>query len=77
MLIDFIEERPYVDFITNVQMFHRIDDETPESGDLDEITASTARSILVSAQASKHVINEITINDLEEETECSGLTANK
>ena len=77
VLIDFIEERPYVDFITNVQMFHRIDDETPESGDLDEITASTARSILVSAQASKHVINEITINDLEEETECSGLTANK
>jgi hypothetical protein len=72
VLIDFIEERPYVDFITNVKMFHRIDDTTPESGDLDEIVASTARSILVSALASKHVINEIVVTELEETAECGG-----
>jgi hypothetical protein len=72
VLIDFIEERPYVDFITNVKMFHRIDDTTPESGDLDEIVASTARSILVSALASKHVINEIITAELEEASACEG-----
>jgi hypothetical protein len=71
VLIDFIEERPYVDFITNVQLFHRIDEVTAESGDLDEIVASTARSILVSAQASKHEIVEIVVTPEEETSECS------
>jgi hypothetical protein len=70
VLIDFIEERPYVDFITNVQLFHRIN-ETTESGDLDEIVASTARSILVSAHASKHIIIEIAASEIEDASECS------
>jgi hypothetical protein len=73
VLIDFIEERPYVDFITNVEMYHKIDALTPESGDLDEIVASTARSILVSAQASKHDITEITIAELAETTDCGSI----
>jgi hypothetical protein len=76
VLIDFIEERHYVDFITDVQMFHRIDDETPESGDLDEIVASQARSILVSAQASRHEIIEIIASAVEEEEECKQSTLN-
>lgn len=59
-LIDFIEERPYVDFITDVAMYHRIDEKsTVESGDQEEIIASTARSILVSAPASKHQVLQI------------------
>jgi hypothetical protein len=74
VLIDFIEERPYVDFITNVQMFHRIKENGTESGDLDEIVASTARSILVSAQASKHVINEIVVPTIAEGAECEKTT---
>ena len=61
MLINFIEERYYVDFITEVLMFVKVDDTTAESGNLEEITASTARSILVSAPAAKHLIHEIII----------------
>jgi len=75
VLIDFIEERPYVDFITDVEMYQKVDDTTPESGDLDEITASTARSILVSAQASKHDIIEIVPEDVTAGTECSSAKA--
>jgi hypothetical protein len=59
VLINFIEERPYVDYITNVEMYQRVDDTSPESADQDEIIASTARSILVSAMPSKHAITEI------------------
>jgi hypothetical protein len=57
VLINFIEERYYVDFITDVFMYVNV--EGTESADLDEITASTARSILVSASASKHIIHEL------------------
>ena len=63
VLINFIEERYYVDFITDVFMFVKTDDTTNESGNLEEIAASTARSILVSAAASKHTIHKITISN--------------
>lgn len=56
VIIDFIEELPYVDFISEVQLFHKAGENAVESGDLDEVIASTARSILVSAHASKHAI---------------------
>jgi hypothetical protein len=59
VLINFIEERPYVDYITNVQMFHRTE-ATPNSiSDRDEITASTGMAILVSVPAAKHTIVKI------------------
>ncbi|MEO7314996.1 MAG: baseplate J/gp47 family protein, partial [Ginsengibacter sp.] len=64
VLINFIEERYYVDFITDVSMYVKVDDTTNESGNMEEITASTARSILVSAPASKHLIHEIVPQDL-------------
>lgn len=60
VLINFIEERSYVDYITDVKMYHRKEDGGTESSDTDIITASTAKSILVSAAASKHAIAEIT-----------------
>jgi hypothetical protein len=60
VLIDFIEERSYVDYITDVKMYHRVDETVAaESADTDTIEASTARSILVSAPAKKHSIAEI------------------
>lgn len=63
-LINFIEEQYYVDYITDVKMFVSIPDPASgtvtESEDREEITASTARSILVSVPADKHVINKIT-----------------
>ncbi len=58
-LINFIEEQYYVDFIEDVQMFQTIDEKTPGTTDLEVITASTVRSILVSAPAKKHLITEI------------------
>lgn len=70
VLINFIEERYYVDFITDVFMYVKVDDTTNESGDLDEITASTARSMLVSASASKHTIHEFTENESDTEVIC-------
>ncbi|GAB3422899.1 hypothetical protein [Niabella aquatica] len=64
-LINFVEEQYYVDYITDVKMFVAIPDPglgmVTESEDREEITASTARSILVSAPPDKHIINKITI----------------
>lgn len=73
VLINFIEERYYVDYITDVFMYVKVDDITPESADMDEITASTARSILVSAPASKHVIHPIDENEENVQEECMNI----
>ena len=71
VLINFIEERAYVDYITNVEMFQKVDEATPESGDLDVIEASTARSILVSVPADKHQIEEITVSETVQPEVCA------
>jgi len=57
-----------VDFITDVKMFVTVDETTSESANMEEISASTARSILVSVPASKHTIIPYTTteNTLEE-----------
>jgi hypothetical protein len=64
VLINFIEERYYVDFITDVKMKVIVGEIPTASDDMDEIIASTARSILVSVPASQHVINEIIESDV-------------
>ncbi len=58
-LINFIEERSYVDYITDVRMYHRTEAAPNAVIDTDEILPSTALSILVSVPASKHIITEI------------------
>lgn len=59
VLINFIEERPYVDFVKDVQMFHRVDILSTSTqwqlADREVIRASAARSILVS-----HPLHQIT-----------------
>lgn len=55
-LIDFIEEQHYVDFITEVEMYVKVKEGENESNDMEQIDASTARSILVSSPSSKHTI---------------------
>ncbi len=57
-IIDFIEEREYVDYLSHVELFVKINDHTAESDDMDTITASSARSILVSAPEHRHEITE-------------------
>lgn len=56
-LINFVEERPYVDYVTDFQMFHTVNG--TESKDLEEAEASTAISILVSAPAVQHQLRVI------------------
>jgi hypothetical protein len=69
VLIDFIEERPYVDVITDVQLFHTPGETAVESGDLDDVRASTARSVLVSSHASKHKFTVELQSSISEATE--------
>ncbi len=57
VLIDFIEELPYVDFLTDFELIH-----IKSSGEItkvDEAIASTARSILVSVPAIEHDLTVI------------------
>ena len=60
-LIDFVEERPEVDFVTDFQLYHKPDADAPEGDwtpvDIELIEATTARSILVSAP--RHLIEEV------------------
>jgi len=57
-LIDFVEERAYVDYVTDFKMYHT-DGNGKKSGDLDQAAASLPLSILVSAEASGHAITPI------------------
>ncbi len=54
ILINFIEERPYVDYLTRFKMFLRKNNVTIPV-DREEIEASTARSILVIAHKQLHI----------------------
>lgn len=81
-IIDFIEERPYVDFITDVLMSHDQNPDNEDAGDCEPpvvpanpefIEASTARSILVSVPAVRHFIGPVPAGDPESELSCPGL----
>lgn len=56
-LIRFIEDRPYVDYVTAVMLKQRVGGIL--GGDLEEAVATTARSVLTSAPPSQHVIGRI------------------
>lgn len=60
VLINFIEERSYVDHITCVKMYHYVNG-YKEGGDQEEIVATTPRSVLVSFEGTetnpKHIID--------------------
>jgi hypothetical protein len=65
VVIGFIEERPYVDFISQMKMHHRRGEADTNTTDLNFISASSARAILVSAK--EHGIslidNDLTCNE--------------
>jgi len=63
-LVDFVERQPYVDYVTDFQLFQDVPGQA-SSSDLDEAVGSTAVSMLVSAAASKH---EITLIDPAQDT---------
>ncbi len=57
-LINFVEERPYVDYVTDFKLYH-IDGQMVKSADTDEVEASLPLSILVSAAAGDHQVTPI------------------
>ncbi|QCX00964.1 hypothetical protein FGM00_12895 [Aggregatimonas sangjinii] len=63
VLIDFIEELPYVDFLTDFELMHLTSDGTTTK--VDEAIASTGRSILVSVPALEHQLT-VLLNEPEE-----------
>lgn len=58
-LINFIEERPYVDYITDVKMYHLTEATPNATQDTEEITASSGMAILVSVPAARHKIEPL------------------
>ncbi|MEO8960803.1 MAG: hypothetical protein ABI325_02915, partial [Ginsengibacter sp.] len=60
-LLNFVEERPYVDFVTCFKMNHIIRRNVEVKPDVEEAVASTSLSILVSyydePTDTKHIIN--------------------
>jgi hypothetical protein len=77
VLINFIEERPYVDFILDLEMTHYNAEAAIIKADNDEIIASDAKSILVSVPSSKHEIDPVAANITKEQYECAYIEAKK
>ena len=59
VLINFVEDLGWVDYVTDFRMFRDIENMPPGSVDFDEVEGSRAVSILVSAPQSKHDITLI------------------
>lgn len=57
VVIAFIENRPYVDYVSKVKMFHRKNESDKNSADKNFITVSSTRAILVSVR--NHAISLI------------------
>ena len=74
VLINFIEEQPYVDYLEKVKLYHS----APDAGgiitetEVDTAIASTQASILVSAPAPEHLIHVLTIELIGRESPSCG-----
>ena len=60
VVVNFVEERPYVDYVTDVHLFHRLPDVSADGPDLEEVVGSRAISILVSVPAAQHGVTRST-----------------
>jgi hypothetical protein len=74
VLINFVEQQPYVDYVTDFKVFQDING-VPGTTDDDEVMGSKAVSILVSAPAGKHAITIIEEADDAEAAESCGCDA--
>jgi hypothetical protein len=59
VLVNFVEERTYVDFVSDVHLFHRLPGVTADGPDLEEVSGSRAISILVSVPPERHDVHPI------------------
>lgn len=71
VLINFVEEQPYVDYVTDFQLFHYTGGKKTVVN-LNEVEGSTAVSILVSVPEEKHRIQPITVAEAPALTQVSG-----
>lgn len=58
-LLNFVEERPYVDYVADFKLFHRVPGQVGSGADLAEVEGSTAVSVLVSVPPSQHLVSSI------------------
>jgi hypothetical protein len=67
MILHFVEQQVYVDYVTCFQMFHIVpdDSENNPTRDVDEAVASTSASVLGSASS-----HDITVLEKEDECDC-------
>jgi hypothetical protein len=70
VVVNFIEERPYVDYVTDVRLFHRLPG-AADGPDLDEVVGSRAISILVSVPPHHHSVGVIHSDEELIAQECS------
>lgn len=59
VLVNFVEERTYVDFVSDVLLFRRLPGATADGPDLEEVVGSRAISILVSTPPAQHGVHPI------------------
>jgi len=72
VLVNFIEERAYVDYVTDVRLFRKLPDASAEELMTETVVGSRAISILVSAPAAHHTVEAIHASDevLDEDCGC-------
>lgn len=75
VLVNFVEEQPYVDYVTDFQMFQDIPCQPKGTQPLDEAAGSRAVSILVSAPASAHAVTVLEVAPDPELAESCGCDA--
>jgi hypothetical protein len=64
VLVNFLEERPYVDYVSHVRLFRLLPGATADGPPLEEVVGSRAISILVSARPERHGVDPIQPKDV-------------
>lgn len=71
VLVNHLEELPYVDYVTDVRLFHRLPGAAADGPDREEIVGSRAISILVSMPPDGHSIQVIHVHENQAPEDCS------
>jgi hypothetical protein len=71
VLVNFVEERPFVDYVSDVHLFHRLPGATADGPDLEEVVGSRAISILVSVPQDQHGVHPIHPDEIVDFESCA------
>jgi hypothetical protein len=75
VIVNFVEERSYVDYVSDVRLFRRLPGVTADGPDLEEVVGSRAVSILVSVPADQHGVHPIPPGETSVPADCGCATA--